>query len=358
MSFFSFCPIHFIKKKKKSKCSSKSSTKQETHYADLKSKSFFNGLIDYMSMGPVVCMVWEGDNVVKTGRVMLGATNPRDSAPGTIRGDLCIHVGRNICHGSDSVEAAKKEIALWFPEGLNTYSDHSEKWVYEKVEEVTESSSSAKEEVSTKVVESDEYDEYKCYDDDAIMGKNAPSLQSLDYVQGAATKYSEKPTVVLFWAKFLKWQVYPAMKACEALHQSGIVNVVGVATDPKRSAIERHIEKNACPTTYALCFDESNGSPGGQVKNIFKKNNDGELKIPHVFLVDTKGKVVWHQAFTAGNPYEKSNFDDQVKLFCKTGTLKMNGPAPTSEESSEEEEEDAAEGGAPVVDPLSADVDW
>ena len=82
-------------------------------------------------MGPVVCMVWEGDNVVKTGRVMLGATNPRDSAPGTIRGDLCIHVGRNICHGSDSVESAKKEIALWFPEKVQNYENHSEKWVYE-----------------------------------------------------------------------------------------------------------------------------------------------------------------------------------------------------------------------------------
>lgn len=67
-----------------------------------------------MSSGPVVPMVWEGLNAVKTGRVMLGATNPADSAPGTIRGDLCVQVGRNIIHGSDSVESAKKEIALWF----------------------------------------------------------------------------------------------------------------------------------------------------------------------------------------------------------------------------------------------------
>eukprot|EP00940_MAST-03C_sp_MAST-3C-sp2_P000733 g733.t1 len=104
----------------------------ETHYADLKSKPFFAGLVSYMMMGPVVAMVWEGDNVVATGRKMLGATNPKDSAPGTIRGDLCIHVGRNICHGSDSVDAAKKEIALWFPEGVNTYSHHSAGWVYEK----------------------------------------------------------------------------------------------------------------------------------------------------------------------------------------------------------------------------------
>jgi len=104
----------------------------ETHYADLKSKSFFPSLIQYMMMGPVCAMVWEGDNAVLTGRKMLGATNPKDSAPGTIRGDMCIHVGRNICHGSDSVESAKKEISLWFPEGINHYTHASDAWVYEK----------------------------------------------------------------------------------------------------------------------------------------------------------------------------------------------------------------------------------
>ena len=85
----------------------------EEHYADLKKKPFFPGLVEYMSSGPVVPMVWEGLNVVKTGRVMLGETNPKDSLPGTIRGDFCIQVGRNICHGSDAVESAKKEIDLW-----------------------------------------------------------------------------------------------------------------------------------------------------------------------------------------------------------------------------------------------------
>ena len=84
-----------------------------------------------MLMGPVCAMVWEGKGAVKTGRVMLGATNPADSAPGTIRGDLCIDVGRNICHGSDSVEAAKAEIKLWFPEGVNSYAHHSSAMVYE-----------------------------------------------------------------------------------------------------------------------------------------------------------------------------------------------------------------------------------
>lgn len=86
----------------------------EKHYADLAKKPFFPGLIEYASSGPVYCMVWEGQNVVATGRKLLGATKPFDSNPGTIRGNLCIDVGRNICHGSDSVESAKKEIALWF----------------------------------------------------------------------------------------------------------------------------------------------------------------------------------------------------------------------------------------------------
>eukprot|EP00601_Ochromonadales_sp_CCMP2298_P001970 CAMPEP_0173181724 /NCGR_PEP_ID=MMETSP1141-20130122/7434_1 /TAXON_ID=483371 /ORGANISM="non described non described, Strain CCMP2298" /LENGTH=142 /DNA_ID=CAMNT_0014104725 /DNA_START=84 /DNA_END=512 /DNA_ORIENTATION=- len=103
----------------------------ETHYQDLKGKGFFPKLMDYMGSGPVVAMVWEGKNVVKTGRQMLGATNPADSAPGTIRGDFALDVGRNICHGSDSVESAEREIALWFGEGLNEYESHSNGWLYE-----------------------------------------------------------------------------------------------------------------------------------------------------------------------------------------------------------------------------------
>ncbi|KAH9259623.1 hypothetical protein BASA81_002045 [Batrachochytrium salamandrivorans] len=105
----------------------------KSHYSDLSTKPFFAGLIKYMMMGPVVCIVWEGDNVVLTGRKMLGATKPSDSVPGSIRGDLCVDVGRNIIHGSDSVEAAQNEIALWFPEGLNKYTIVSEAFVYEKI---------------------------------------------------------------------------------------------------------------------------------------------------------------------------------------------------------------------------------
>ncbi|XP_053326586.1 nucleoside diphosphate kinase A2 [Spea bombifrons] len=102
------------------------------HYIDLKDRPFYAGLVKYMGSGPVVPMVWEGLNVVKTGRVMLGETNPADSKPGTIRGDYCIQVGRNIIHGSDSVESAKKEIALWFKdEELSDYKSSAYEWVYE-----------------------------------------------------------------------------------------------------------------------------------------------------------------------------------------------------------------------------------
>merc|ERR1719442_242696 len=110
----------------------------EEHYADLKGKVFFPGLIKYMNSGPVVPMVWEGLNVVKTGRVMLGETNPAASAPGTIRGDFCIQVGRNICHGSDAVESAKKEIALWFKDEEPVKWDPvAMEWVYEDFKPTT-----------------------------------------------------------------------------------------------------------------------------------------------------------------------------------------------------------------------------
>jgi len=102
------------------------------HYADLADKPFFGGLVKYMASSPVVAMCWEGTNVVLTGRKMMGETKPFDSLPGTIRGDYCIEIGRNIIHGSDSVESAKKEIALWFkPEELCSWTQAAASWIYE-----------------------------------------------------------------------------------------------------------------------------------------------------------------------------------------------------------------------------------
>uniref|UniRef100_A0A7S2ETK7 Nucleoside diphosphate kinase n=1 Tax=Trieres chinensis TaxID=1514140 RepID=A0A7S2ETK7_TRICV len=114
------------------KLCSPSKAHMEEHYVDLSSKPFFPGLISYMLSGPVVAMVWEGANVVLEGRKMLGATMPKESAMGTIRGDFCIEVGRNVCHGSDSVESANKEIAHWFPEGVSEWESCQHTWVYEK----------------------------------------------------------------------------------------------------------------------------------------------------------------------------------------------------------------------------------
>jgi len=103
----------------------------EKHYEDLSSKPFFPGLVEYIISGPVVAMVWEGKGVVATGRKIIGATNPAASEPGTIRGDFAVEVGRNVIHGSDAVESAKKEIALWFPDGVVDWQSSVHSWVYE-----------------------------------------------------------------------------------------------------------------------------------------------------------------------------------------------------------------------------------
>uniref|UniRef100_A0A0D9WKL8 Nucleoside diphosphate kinase n=1 Tax=Leersia perrieri TaxID=77586 RepID=A0A0D9WKL8_9ORYZ len=103
----------------------------QKHYHDLKDRPFFNGLCDFLSSGPVLAMVWEGEGVIKYGRKLIGATDPQKSEPGTIRGDLAVVVGRNIIHGSDGPETAKAEIALWFePRELVSYTSNEEKWVY------------------------------------------------------------------------------------------------------------------------------------------------------------------------------------------------------------------------------------
>ncbi|KAL0924305.1 hypothetical protein M5K25_005121 [Dendrobium thyrsiflorum] len=103
----------------------------QQHYHDLKERPFFSGLCDFLSSGPVLAMVWEGEGVIKYGRKLIGATDPQKSEPGTIRGDLAVVVGRNIIHGSDGPETAKDEIDLWFsPTELISYANNAEKWIY------------------------------------------------------------------------------------------------------------------------------------------------------------------------------------------------------------------------------------
>lgn len=84
------------------------------HYAEHKGKPFFGELIDGITAGPVFGMVVEGEGAVKVARLMIGATNPVDAAPGTIRGDLATEMGENVVHGSDSLKSARREIKLWF----------------------------------------------------------------------------------------------------------------------------------------------------------------------------------------------------------------------------------------------------
>lgn len=104
----------------------------EQHYAVHKERPFFAGLVDFITSGPVVAMVWEGDGVIASARKLIGATNPLNAEPGTIRGDLGANIGRNIIHGSDAPETAEYEISLWFkPEELVRWTPTLMPWVHE-----------------------------------------------------------------------------------------------------------------------------------------------------------------------------------------------------------------------------------
>ncbi|HEV3230188.1 MAG TPA: nucleoside-diphosphate kinase [Solirubrobacteraceae bacterium] len=88
----------------------------ERHYAEHEGKPFFGELVDFIVSGPLVAMVLEGAEAVPAARQVIGATNPLEAAPGSIRGDLAIETGQNLVHGSDSDASAEREIALFFPD--------------------------------------------------------------------------------------------------------------------------------------------------------------------------------------------------------------------------------------------------
>ncbi|RYL94885.1 nucleoside-diphosphate kinase [Sporolactobacillus sp. THM7-4] len=88
----------------------------EKHYQEHKGKPFYEDLIEFMTSGPVFAMVWEGDNVIRLSRLMMGSTDPEKAQPGTVRGDFATLVNRNVIHGSDSPENAEREIRLFFEE--------------------------------------------------------------------------------------------------------------------------------------------------------------------------------------------------------------------------------------------------
>ena len=90
----------------------------QEHYAEHKGKPFYAGLVSFITSGPVLALAVRGESAIATVRTMMGATNPLDSAPGTIRGDYALELSENIVHGSDSKASAKRELGLFFPDGL------------------------------------------------------------------------------------------------------------------------------------------------------------------------------------------------------------------------------------------------
>jgi nucleoside-diphosphate kinase len=104
----------------------------EKHYDVHRERPFFGGLVDFITSSPVVAMVWEGTGVVAGARKIIGATDPLNSDLGTIRGDYGVNIGRNLIHGSDAIETAQREIALWFQDSeLTTWEPANKAWLYE-----------------------------------------------------------------------------------------------------------------------------------------------------------------------------------------------------------------------------------
>jgi nucleoside-diphosphate kinase len=104
----------------------------EKHYAVHKGKPFYDGLIQYITSSPVLAMVWEGPNAVAAVRQTMGSTRPTEAAPGSLRHDFALQVGRNLTHASDSTENGELEVALWFkPDELVNWERDVDRWIFE-----------------------------------------------------------------------------------------------------------------------------------------------------------------------------------------------------------------------------------
>lgn len=104
----------------------------ERHYSIHRGKPFFEGLVQFITSSPLVAAVFEGPKAVEIVRKVMGETDPAQAAPGTIRGDLALGIGRNVVHGSDSVENSEQEISLFFsPEEVLSYERHGDRWIIE-----------------------------------------------------------------------------------------------------------------------------------------------------------------------------------------------------------------------------------
>ena len=103
----------------------------ESHYAVHSERPFYSGLIEFITSGPVVAMSWTGVDAISVARNIIGPTNGREAAPGTIRGDFAMDIGHNIIHGSDGEDTAAFELGLWFPEGVIEWTRDAESQIYE-----------------------------------------------------------------------------------------------------------------------------------------------------------------------------------------------------------------------------------
>ncbi|WP_013321469.1 nucleoside-diphosphate kinase [Gloeothece verrucosa] len=103
----------------------------EKHYDVHRERPFFGSLVNFIISAPVVAMVWEGKGVIAAARKIIGATNPLNAEPGTIRGDYGVDIGRNLIHGSDAPETAAQEVSLWFGDELANWEPTIKPWLYE-----------------------------------------------------------------------------------------------------------------------------------------------------------------------------------------------------------------------------------
>lgn len=104
----------------------------QRHYAEHEGKGFYEGLVSYITSSPVIVMALEGNRAIELARNTIGKTRPWEAAPGTIRGDLAVEVGRNLVHGSDSPESAARELGLWFAQDeINSWARTNEAWIHE-----------------------------------------------------------------------------------------------------------------------------------------------------------------------------------------------------------------------------------
>jgi len=329
----------------------------EQHYADLATKKFFPGLIEYMLSGPVCCMVWEGMNAVKEGRKMLGATKPADSALGTIRGDFCIDVGRNLCHGSDAVESAQHEIKLWFPEGLLSWDDHSATWVYENPPtaaaaggaDAGASKAAAGVGCNGKPIN----EKYMTYSDNMMIGNKLVDLESLDWLQkgdeAADAIKTGKFIVVFFWGKYAKGDYKLVVHMSQLAKQNPDIAFFGIACDAERADAAKLLTKvgTAMPeqaidnfeADVPMAFD-----PEKKVNSAFKRMAMlSSIGPGYSMIIDKMGSIKWVEQFTSSYFVADGQFIEQLRRVQAGEDLISNGPRPEDED--EEEEITGAVGG-------------